>query len=65
MPNDKKLTIDELRKRHQELLAKLKAQGYDLDKLAPLTEQERDELETISHNAHRTGKFDWDEKKGY
>ena len=63
MSNDKKLTIDESRKRHEEFLAKAKAQGYDIDKLAPLTEQERDELETVIHNANRTGKFDWDPKK--
>ena len=63
MSNDKNLTIEELRKRHEEFLAMVKARGYDIDKLAPLTEQERDELDTAIHNANRTGKFDWDEKK--
>jgi hypothetical protein len=60
---DKKLTIDELRKRHEEFLAEMKARGYDIDKLPPLTEQERDEFETVIHNANRTGKFDWNVKK--
>ena len=54
---NKKLSLEELRNQHQELLEDAKRRGYDIDKLPPLSEQDRDELETAIHNASRTGKF--------
>ena len=53
----KKLSLEELRRQHQELLEDAKKRGYDIDKLPPLSDQDRDELETAIHNASRTGKF--------
>jgi ankyrin repeat protein len=56
----KESSVEEVLKRTAELLKK---DGYDIDNSPPLTEQQRDEFETVLHNAKRTGKFDWDIKK--
>jgi len=59
----KESSVEEVLKRTDEMFAKLKKQGYDIDNSPPLTDQQRDEFETVLHNAKRTGKFDWDIKK--
>lgn len=55
--------LTRLRREHEEFLKKIKERGYDIDNLPELTEQERDEFETVIHNAQRLKKFDWDDKK--
>ncbi len=55
--------VDKLRRKHGELFTKLEDRGYDIDNLPQVTEQERDEFETVIHNANRTGKFDWSENQ--
>ncbi len=54
---NKKVSLEELRRNHEEFLEKMRQRGYDIEKLPPLSEQDRDELETAVHNASRTGKF--------
>ncbi len=51
--------VDKSRRKHEQLFKKLEERGYDVDNMPPLTEQQRDEFETVIHNAHRTGNFDW------
>jgi hypothetical protein len=63
MTESKEEKLKRLRLEHEAFLKKMKNRGYDIEKLPPLTEQERDEFETVIHNANRTGKFDWDSKK--
>lgn len=55
--------LTRLRREHEEFLKKMIERGYDIDNLPELTEQERDEFETVIHNAQRTKKFDWGDKK--
>ncbi len=59
MATDESEKINEVRVKHEKLLEKIKQRGYDIDNLPALTEQQRDEFETVIHNANRVRKFDW------
>lgn len=56
--NDGKKVIDYLEK-HEKSLEKIKQRGYAIGNLPALTEHQRDEFETVIHNANRVRKFDW------
>lgn len=49
--------LEAMRKSHQEFMKMAKEKGYDIEKLPPLSEQERDELDTAIHNMNRTKKW--------
>jgi len=57
--NDQVERLNQIQRKHEDFLAKMKERGYDVDNLTPLTEQQRDELDMAICNAKRSEKFDW------